>query len=424
MGRIRMHVFISNESDGTLTFGRDDIKSGSYTPDWNPPPVINPGEKKGFQGEGDFTVVPTTGTEGAVWYNVTAADSGGGELYIHWDSPLVESQYGNTFRVWAPAGWEVTNSGGQGHDAELDVRLRRTARRDVPNFHARGRGFPFVNHWDGGLPVMTLGFLWNRLFDSLPGPLGDLGIGKLVDENWLPLTHADSGLCGGMVFTVMDYFASHRLPPVQTSPPDSRDDVLFQFIRDRLWDSFDVGGGGSRYLGYSSPNYPNGDEGVSQSVGLTRGRSWVTYREAWPEIQSDIDAGRLSPLALIQTDSLDVGSNHQVLAYGYQKSGQDVTLFIYDPNEGQHEVSYAFNITQTDGEVHVNRMLEGVVANPHRIFCIFRTDGYTPKDPPNGRPIKSVRDALRASMLPTSSVRSAVAEHQTGGSVVGWMRSI
>jgi hypothetical protein len=77
----------------------------------------------------------------------------------------------------------------------------------------------------------------------------------------------------------------------------------------------------------------HGDEGVFQVAGLTRGRSWITYREEWPKIQDDIDAGRPSPLGLIQTDDLDIGSNHQVLAYGYEKSGQKVKLYVYDPNE-------------------------------------------------------------------------------------------
>ena len=189
------------------------------------------------------------------------------------------------------------------------------------------------------MPVISLGFLWNKLFDSLPGPLGELGIGRVVDENWVQITHADAGLCGGMVYAVMDYYAAHLLPPEQVSAPNSRTNVLFEFIRDRLWDSFDVEGEGHRFLGYSSPHYPNGDEGVIQAVGLTRGRSWITYREAWPQIQQDIDAGKLSPVGLIQTDSLDIGKNHQVLAYAYKKSGRDVTLYIYDPNEAQQEVA-------------------------------------------------------------------------------------
>ena len=239
------------------------------------------------------------------------------------EQPINRSQYGNTFHIWAPPRWEVSHWGGQGHEAELETRLRRTARRSVPNFNPHGRGFVFSNSWSSDLPAISVGFLWNRLFESLPGPLGDLGISRVIDENWLPITHADAGLCGGMVYTVMDYYQHHLLPPEQSTNPSSPDDALFKYIRDRLLDSFDVTGQGHRYLGYSSPHYPNGDEGVIQNVaGLARGRSWVTYREEWPRIQADIDAGKLSPMGLIQTDNLDVGSNHQVLAYAYEKSGQ------------------------------------------------------------------------------------------------------
>lgn len=421
MSRIRMHVFISNETDAPLTLTADEVNPGSFTPDWSPPAMIGPGTRGGFQGEGNIAPInqAVTGTEGRVRYNIAAPD--GGELYIHWDSPLVESQYGNTFHVFAPPGWEVTHSGGQGHDAELDIRLRRTARRNVPNFYARGRGLAFTNHWNADLPVITLGFLWNRLFESLPGPLSDLGIDRLVDENLIPITRSGAGLCGGMVFTVMDYYAYHMLPPDQAESPTSREDGLFQHIRTRLWDSFDVDGQGNRFLGYSSPHYPNGDEGVFQAVGLTRGRSWVSYREAFSEIQTDIDAGRLSPVALIQTDSLDIGRNHQVLAYAYEKSGQDVTLYIYDPNEARQEVALKFNIESTDGEVHVTRV-GGDPANSHRIFCFFRINGYSPKMPPNGRKTNLVREAMRASVPPPYSVRAAVTANHVDGSIVRWLR--
>ena len=59
---------------------------------------------------------------------------------------------------------------------------------------------------------------------------------------------------------------ANQLPPEQTTAPNSPNDALFEFIRDRLWDSFDVGGEGHRFLGYSSPHYPNGDEGVIQAA--------------------------------------------------------------------------------------------------------------------------------------------------------------
>jgi hypothetical protein len=424
-----MKVFIRNESDATLTFAGDELEHGDYTPDWNPPSVINPGERKGFQGEGNIVPinVPITGTEGRVRYNIVAPD--GGELYIHWNSPLIESQYANTFHIWAPPKWEVSHWGGQGHEAELEIRLRRTAYRSIPAFHPHGRGFAFTNRWNSNLPVISIGFLWNRLFESLPGPLSDLGISKVIDENWLPITHANAGLCGGMVYTVMDYYHHHLLPPDLTSSPSSTEDQLFQYIRDRLWDSFDVSGQGHRFLGYSSPHYPNGDEGVFQNVlGLTKGRSWITYREAWAEIQADIDAGKPSPIGLIQTDNLDIGTNHQVLAYAYEKSGQDVNLYIYDPNEAQHEVTFRFNITQTDGEVHISRFVEGQPDDAKRIWCFFRINGYVPKAPPSGKRFQSVKQAIRAATRQRAplSLRQALREagNTNTGSVATWLRSL
>ena len=137
--------------------------------------------------------------------------------------------------------------------------------------------------------------------EKLPGHFASLDIGKLPDD-WLPITTAKSGLCGGMVYTVMDYYNAHLQPPGVAAPsmgsaPTSRDDPLFQHIRERLLASFDILGGGWRFLAYSSPLYPNGDEGVGQFVGLFLGRSWISYREQWPRIQDDLDAGRLSPSA-------------------------------------------------------------------------------------------------------------------------------
>lgn len=423
MSRIRMKVFIRNESDVPLFFFSEETLHGSYTDGWLPPARIEPGQRLGFQGEGDLILVESTvGTEGVVKYRIGSLDSAD-ELYIHWDSPRIKSAYANTFHIWGPPHWEVSHWGGQGNDTELEIRLRRTQRRAVPHFHPHGRAFIFLNNqWSHDLPSMTVGYLWNKLLDSLPGPLGDLGIGR-VDDNWLPFTDAGQGMCGGMVYTVMDYHANHLLPPEMTLPPSSRDDPLFTFVRDRLWDSFDVDGQGHRALGYSSPHYPNGDEGVIQNVaGLARGRSWVTYREEWPRIQDDIDAGRLSPVMLIQTDNLDIGRNHQVLVYAYERSAQDVTLYLYDPNFGQQEVSFCFNVTATDGEVRIQRS-----DGEKRIWCLFRINGYTPKLPPAGRRINSVKQAIRAStgQLPPYSVRVAMASnHEETDSVQNWMRRL
>ncbi|MCP2033577.1 hypothetical protein L1279_000560 [Planomicrobium sp. HSC-17F08] len=380
MARIRMKIFIHNDSDAKLLFAGGELLNGSYTSGWHPPPVIEAGTTKGFQGEGELLLVPTIGTEGRVRYTIEGEP---GEIYIHWNSPVWESQYANTFHIYGPSNWNVSYIGGQGGDAKLEIRVRRSVRQSVPNFHPKMHGLSFPNSWREELPVMSVGFLWNELVKSLPGPLGVLGIGKVVPEDFLSFTNTSHGMCGGMVFAVMDYFHHNLLPPNQRTSPIDVNDPLFLYIRERLWDSFDVAGHGHRFLAYSSPHYPNGDKGVIQDIfGLAKGRSWVTYREEWPRIQADIDAGRLSPIGLIQTDNLNIGINHQVLAYAYKKDGQSVTLFIYDPNEPQEEVALKFNISLTHEEVHISRFINEREKPPtHRIFAFFKIDGYQPKKP-------------------------------------------
>lgn len=425
-----MRVHLHNDSDAVLELVDQGMVSGHFTPGGHPPARVDPGQRTRISSEGTLLAGQAfSGAEGHVTYRVSGTGPAG-DLHISWNSPLMESQYENTFQVTAPDGWEVGHWGGQGHEGQLEVRLRRTALRLVRGFHPRGRGLPFDNGgWGAGLAVLTVGFVWNRLLESLPEPLAALGIGR-VDEDWLPFTKASAGLCGGMVYTAMDYH-HHRLLPDPAAPqPTSADDPLYAHVRRRLWDSFDVGGGGHRWLGYSSPHYPNGDDGVIQDVlGLAKGRSWVSYREAWPAIQADVDAGRPSPVGLVRTATLDVGDNHTVLAYGYRRSGQVVTLHVYDPNDPGAEVQLRFDVTSTGGEVHVTRLVGGVeVPQTHRIWAFFRIDGYEPVRPPGGRRITSLRDAVAVSGPERprgDSVRDAMAAAGPGGgSTTAWVRSL
>ena len=382
LDRIRMVIQVENVSDQELRLREQKLEHGDWTDPWYPPPSIAPRKVVEFWGEGAALpdpVGPTTGTQGHVRYQIGADPSA--LLSIHWNSPLIESQYGNTFHIYAPSGWDVSHRGGQGHHARLAVRLRRTERRMVPGFTPGRNGFRFANHWPANLPAMTVGLVWNRLLDSLPDEARDLLQLARADENWLPFTHTSAGLCGGMVFSVMDYWHKGQRPPANLRPPQTEGNPLFQYVRARQWDSFDLAGGGHRFLSYSSPLYPNGDEGFIQSAGLARGRSWVTYRDEWPKIRDDLDVGRLSPVGLVQTDSLDLGQNHQVLAFGYEQSGQAVRLFIYDPNHPRVTTEFAFDITNTTGEVLVQR----TTSKDQRIFAMFRLEGYAPQGPVGGR---------------------------------------
>ena len=40
----------------------------------------------------------------------------------------------------------------------------------------------------------------------------------------------------------------------------------------------------------------------------------------------------LGPVTVHSTNPLDLGMNHQVLAYGYELDGTALTLRVYDPN--------------------------------------------------------------------------------------------
>lgn len=77
---------------------------------------------------------------------------------------------------------------------------------------------------------------------------------------------------GGMAFAVRDYFEVGLRPPCRASNPDSAEDPLFIYIRDRLIDSFDITGGGFRFLLYMLPSHPDGDEGFVQCGWAGRGR--------------------------------------------------------------------------------------------------------------------------------------------------------
>lgn len=423
MSRIRMRVFIRNETGATLNWAADQIQIGDWNTTWTPPRQIAPGATAEFRAEGDLAIVPTSGTEG--WVRYRAAGDPAREFYIHWNSPLIESAYGNTFHVWAPSGYDASTWGGQGHEAELTVRFRASQEHRVPGFTPSIHGLHFANHWDPTLPVVGLGYLWNRMLDELPSTVRDLLKIVPVDNNWLPITHAETGLCGGMVFAVKDYYMANRYPPTLTESPHEANDKLFEYIRDRLLDSFDIFGSGNRWLGYSSPHYPNGDEGVSQALGFTRGRSWVTYREEWPKIRDDIDNGVLSPIGLIRTDSMDIGINHQVLAYGYRQDGQNIRLMVYDPNlPNDNKVTIAFDITDTAGEVHAVHASDGASVTNRRIFAIIRSDGYNPHAPVGAGDAHTVRQALLLVTGRNSGSLPAASGFVSLPSVRSWLASL
>lgn len=200
-------------------------------------------------------------------------------------------------------------------------------------------GFPFPNYWPDGLPLITL-----------PTPFGPAWVGN-----------ARYGVCGGMVFAALDYFL-HRLPvPAEPTP------ALFRYLVRRLFASWDLPFGGLRYFAWQARPRLHGP----------------TARREWPRVRAVLDAGLPAPLGLVQVRSLDprqVGRNHQVLAYGYAATGDEVCLRVYDPNYPNDDgLSLTFDADPVAGD-RDRPVIHGIVGPTVRGF--FLTEYRKPLDPP------------------------------------------
>ncbi len=170
-------------------------------------------------------------------------------------------------------------------------------------------------------------FHFINLFPPVPDvvlrtPVGNLNIGD-----------ASKGLCGGMVYAALDYFTAGMDIPVDDHPPAQGE--LFDYIVKRLLTSFDLPKGIVQYIELMNPRYPDGVITAGRFGTTPYGRAWRMIRQEWPTIKSRIDSGQACPLGLVLIKSADLtqlGQNHQVMAYGYDVSGNELTLNIYDPN--------------------------------------------------------------------------------------------
>ena len=104
----------------------------------------------------------------------------------------------------------------------------------------------------------------------------------------------------------------------------------------------------------------------------------------WPAVQADLDRGQPCPLGLVKVASAnpaDIGKNHQVLAYGYDRVGAAVTMHVYDPNQADNDhVTLSFELSSDPG-AFTTAVLAPDVATVPGVLCFFRVR-YRPKSPP------------------------------------------
>jgi hypothetical protein len=175
----------------------------------------------------------------------------------------------------------------------------------VPGFLPSSSGFHFPNQFPD-VPVRTI-----------PIPLfGDLPIGS-----------AAGGLCGGMAYAVRDMLEAEVAPPPDANPP-APGSPLFNYLVDRLIESFDIPRGIARYFEWMQ--FPDDDNW------FVRGVVRRTLDDTLPRVRDDIDHGHLSPLGIVVARSInpsDLRFNHQVLSYAYDIGANgDISISLYDPN--------------------------------------------------------------------------------------------
>lgn len=215
----------------------------------------------------------------------------------------------------------------------------------------------------GFLPS-TSGFHFSNTFQHVP----DLKIDIL--GNQIGIGDAANGLCGGMVFAVRDYFEARTPIPPDTRAPTSG--PLFDYLVKRLFDSFNLPKGPLIYMNLMDPALPDHETWMSNAGLAPRGRAWIMINSEWPKIKADIDSGHLSPMALIEVKTLDatqMGHNHQVLAYGYDLNGSDLTIHLYDPNSANsNSVTLKLSISDPQHTTDVT------FSNQSPVWCFFRPD--------------------------------------------------
>lgn len=146
------------------------------------------------------------------------------------------------------------------------------------------------------------------------------------------------GLCGGMVYTMLDYFKTGRALPQQDYTPVSGT-ALERHIYARQMNS--LGDHMDKWVElHGNPFGARNSEFFNWGLqGFGGGRL--------QELRAKIDAGEPVPLGL-KSLSADPSGDHVVLAYGYDMgryrgdlgaNKEDLKIFIYDPNAGNQRVT-------------------------------------------------------------------------------------
>jgi hypothetical protein len=206
------------------------------------------------------------------------------------------------------------------------------------------------------------------------------------------------GLCGGMAYTMLDYYYSRSQVPQQTFRP-ATGSTLYQYIFNRQNTS--VLENGDKWLelinnpfGWRTTEFFNW--GLQ---GFNGGRL--------EELKSQIDVGKPVPIGLFQAGDGGVRPHHQVIAIGYQvgrykgdlgEFKEDFKIFICDPNYPNKTMTLVVNPAENS-----YYYLED---NACKWMTYFVDKKYKVSSPPSAPAQSSVGNAM---------VKTLLLEIKTGG---------
>ena len=256
------------------------------------------------------------------------------------------------------------------------------------SFTPETNGFAFVNSWTldetesnqiRDILTAAVNTALVTLSPVLLVPLVFLGVGRSL-ATWvasgLPETY---GLCGGMAFAALDYYESGLPLPRGTGPLDQptrktpREATLRAYLWQRLLQSLTTGRVAAYTLAWMGALHL-----MPKRWPLRGGDPWLlrNSREHWDRLKRHIDAGEPWPIGLVGTTT-DPFMNHQVVAYGYDDSGNGTgTIYVYDMNCPGAEQTIQLDFR---GEALVaSERCPGARGQLRGFFC----EAYSPEQPP------------------------------------------
>lgn len=266
----------------------------------------------------------------------------------------------------------------------------------MTDFRPDKDGFTFQNNWDFSTDTDILNQMslaYHNATSGLKGALQNV-LGTAIDVvaaiNFaLPQIvnavdgppPAGYGMCGGMGFTILDYWFNHWHPsagngsvPVWTP---AQQGALRGYIRNRLADSLGIGGVAANTLLWMTllDYIPDTFGGGSNKVrSMTRGEL--------TKVMQQIDQGNPVPIALVGLTKV-VFNQHQIVVYGYDDN-KDGTfrLYVYDYNCGPVQNTIDLNFQPAFHVLVPSASGESCSSSDRGALRGFFVPNYKPQMPP------------------------------------------